>query len=148
MFIAVTDVPEIKGEYKRASVRQVCLMMVSDRLIPLDSANEAVIEEKLCRERRSFLKPLIYDSDLAEYHPNFCLTDTPSGDIYPMEVWGLDQVGYLLHRQEKTVWYNTHYPQSWWGWDAAGDPQRKKITDFPCRAASYAEKYPWPVEEN
>ncbi|MEQ9971401.1 DUF1173 family protein [Pectobacterium carotovorum] len=137
MAIAVTDVP-VEGNYWRAKVRQVCLMMISPRYIPLDSSYEGEVEEKLARERRSFVKPLRYDSAEDEYHPDFCLSDTESADIYPMEVWGMETADYQLHRAQKTDWYNQEYPQSWWGWDVA----QQVVPDFPPRSAYQQGKYP------
>jgi hypothetical protein len=65
--IAVTDVPGAKS----AQVRQLALMMVSDRYIPLDSLNEGAFEQKLFELERSFYKPLRYDSSTHEYLADF-----------------------------------------------------------------------------
>ncbi|MBN3263022.1 DUF1173 family protein [Pectobacterium brasiliense] len=138
--IAVTDVP-VEGSYWRAQVRQVCLMMVSPRYIPLDSSYEGTVEEKLARERRSFVKPLRYDAAEDEYHPDFCLTDVESTDIYPMEVWGMETADYQLHRLQKTAWYNQEYQQYWWGWNVA----TQDVPNLPVKNKSYQDKYP--VEE-
>lgn len=142
MAIAVTDVP-VEDKYWRADVRQVCLMMISQRYIPLDSSYEGMVEEKLARERRSFVKPLRYDSAENEYHPDFCLFDVESADIYPMEVWGMETADYVLHREQKTVWYNQKFPQSWWGWDVA----QPAVPDLPPRSAYQQDKYPLDEEK-
>lgn len=133
MAIAVTDVPHQNEKYQRASVRQVCLMMVSDRWIPLESSYEGAVEKKLFTEGRSFSKPLIYDSAENEYHPDFILTDTQE-DSYPMEVWGRENEEYQAHKIIKTEWYQTEYGDNWWQWDAVSDPDEQRIPDFPARA--------------
>jgi hypothetical protein len=129
--IVVTDEPVIREHSSNAQVRQICLMMVSERLIPLDSAYEGIIEEKLVREGRSFVKPLRYDSAVNEFHPDFCLTDTRSQNVVPLEVWGMATESYVQHRAEKTQWYNTRYPQNWWSWDATVDPAGLNIPALP-----------------
>lgn len=128
--IAVTDVP-VCGTSSNAQVRQVCMMMVSQRFIPLDSSFEGMIEEKLVREDRSFIKPLRYDSALNEFHPDFCLTDTGENSCIPMEVWGMKTETYELHREEKTRWYNERYSRNWWSWDASVDKDGANIPVFP-----------------
>jgi hypothetical protein len=128
--IAVTDVP-VCGTSNKALVRQVCMMMVSKRLIPLDSAYEGMLEEKLVKEDRSFIKPRRYDSALNEFHPDFCLTDTGTQSCISMEVWGMTTETYENHRGEKTFWYNEHYPHNWWSWDASADKDGMNIPAFP-----------------
>lgn len=146
--IAVTDVPVKKiaeksgQEYFSASVRQVVLMMVSERWIPLDSAYEGIIEEKLAKERRQFIKPLIYDSAEDQYHPDFILTDVNGSDFVPLEVWGLDTEDYLQHRAVKEKWYQQEFGDSWWSWDAVRDPRGDEIPTFPQRKEYYESRYP------
>ncbi|MFK3663540.1 DUF1173 family protein [Scandinavium sp. NPDC088450] len=125
--IAVTDVPDDGPQYRRATVRQVCLMMVSDRWIPLDSAFEGEVENKLVAEGRAFIKPLLFDSAEDEYLPDFILSDTANG-CCPMEVWGMETEHYLAHKAGKTAWYDQEYEEDWWGWDAAA---RAAMPDFP-----------------
>lgn len=98
--IAVTDVP-VCGESNNAQVRQVCMMMVSPRFIPLDSSFEGILEDKLVREDRAFIKPLRYDSALNEFHPDFCLTDTGANSSVPMEVWGMKTETYEHTEQRR-----------------------------------------------
>lgn len=133
MAIAVTDVPQETDRHQRAAVRQVCLMMVSDRWIPLESAYEGAVEKKLVAEGRAFSKPLIYDSAENEYHPDFILTDT-CADGCPMEVWGRDSDDYQAHRVIKAEWYQAEHGDNWWQWDAVADPDESRIPAFPPRA--------------
>lgn len=146
--IAVTDVPVKKiaeksgQEYFSASVRQVVLMMVSERWIPLDSSYEGIIEEKLAKERRQFIKPLIYDSAEDQYHPDFILTDVNGSDFVPLEVWGLDTEDYLQHRTVKEQWYQQAFGDTWWSWDAVRHPRSDEIPTFPQRKKHYESKYP------
>lgn len=146
--IAVTDVPEERKSaksnrvYFSACVRQVVLMMVSDRWIPLDSSYEGIIEEKLAKERRQFTKPLIYDSAEDQYHPDFLLTDVNSSDYIPLEVWGRDTEDYLQHRAVKEEWYQQEFGDAWWSWDAVRDPRSEEIPTFPLRKEYYEFRYP------
>ncbi len=146
--IAVTDVPVKKTskksgqEYFSACVRQVVLMMVSERWIPLDSSFEGIIEEKLAKERRQFIKPLIYDSAEDQYHPDFILTDVNGADFVPLEVWGRDTEDYLQHRAVKEKWYQQEFGYSWWSWDAVRDPRGEEIPTFPPRKEHYEVRFP------
>ncbi|EKN5918718.1 TPA: DUF1173 family protein [Yersinia enterocolitica] len=146
--VAVTDVPVKKTseksgrEYFSACVRQVVLMMVSERWIPLDSSFEGIIEEKLAKERRQFIKPLIYDSAKVQYHPDFILTDVNGAVFVPLEVWGRDNEDYLQHRVVKEEWYQQKFGDAWWSWDAVRDPRGEKISTFPLRKEYYESRYP------
>lgn len=102
-------------------VRQAALMTVSPRFIPVDSGHEMKLEGILHASGRKFMKPLRYDAGLADYLPDFYLTDLAAAEdnLFALEVWGMDSDAYRLHRQEKTAWYNTAYtPAGWWSWDA------------------------------
>ena len=115
--IAVTDVPSAKS----AQVRQLALMMVSDRYIPLDSLNEGGVEQKLFELERSFYKPLRYDSSTHEYLADFCLTDVSTDNHLPIpvEIWGMNTPDYQEHRMVKERWYNANYGATGWlSWDA------------------------------
>lgn len=130
--IAVTDVPGNKS----AQVRQVALMMVSDRFIPLDSGYEAMVEEQLISEGRSFIKPLKYDSAEDYFLPDFYLTDVTSNNDqpFPLEVWGMATSDYLEHKKSKTDWYNQNYGKfGWWGWNAASDTAGLAIPSLPAK---------------
>ncbi|TPG61971.1 DUF1173 family protein [Ewingella americana] len=146
--IAVTDVPEERKStksnrvYFSACVRQVVLMMVSERWIPLDSSYEGIIEEKVAKERRQFTKPLIYDSAEDQYHPDFLLTDVNGSDYVPLEVWGRDTEDYLQHRAVKEEWYQQEFDDAWWSWDAVRDPRSEEIPPFPQRKEYYESRYP------
>ncbi|HCB0109347.1 TPA: DUF1173 family protein, partial [Klebsiella pneumoniae] len=115
--IAITDVPGARS----AQVRQLALMMVSDRYIPLDSLNEGAFEQKLYELERSFYKPLRYDSTTHEYLADFCLTDASTENHlpFPVEIWGMNTPNYQEHRMEKERWYNANYGATGWSsWDA------------------------------
>jgi hypothetical protein len=112
-------------------VIDVALMTVSPRFIPLDSSYEGVIEEKLWREKRTFIKPLRYDGE-EQVFPDFMLMDVRECEALPMEVFGMNTPEYLLRKQEKVVHYDKEYgPGRWWHWDAAGDPDGAAIPVFP-----------------
>lgn len=115
--IAVTDVPGAKS----AQVRQLALMMVSDRYIPLDSLNEGEFEQKIYELERSFYKPLRYDSSTHEYLADFCLIDVSTENHlpFPVEIWGMNTSDYQEHRMVKERWYNANYGATGWlSWDA------------------------------
>lgn len=102
-------------------VRQAALMTVSPRFIPVDSGHEMKLEGILHASGRKFIKPLRYDAGLADYLPDFYLTDLAATEdnLFALEVWGMDSDAYRLHRQEKTAWYNAAFtPAGWWSWDA------------------------------
>lgn len=103
--IALTDVPRAKS----AQVRQLAMMMTSERYIPLDSQYEGTMEQKLFELQRSFFKPLRYDSSEMEFHPDFCLLDVQSPNYlpFPIEVWGMKTDAYIAHRRMKERWYNS-----------------------------------------
>ncbi|WP_426449584.1 DUF1173 family protein [Siccibacter colletis] len=130
--IAVTDVPGAKS----AQVRQVALMMVSERFIPLASSYEGLVEERLVHESRSFIKPLKYDSAEDYYLPDFYLTDvtTDNDQPFPLEVWGMDTSDYLQQKCEKSAWYSDNYGKfGWWGWDAVKDSKGIAMPSFPAK---------------
>lgn len=51
------------------------MMLTTDRWIPIDGVHELPLVERLCDERRSFLKPLRYDARNAAAFPNVLLLD-------------------------------------------------------------------------
>lgn len=114
-------------------VIDVALMTVSPRFIPLDSSYEGMIEEKLWKEKRAFIKPLRYDGE-EQVFPDFVLTDVHGCEALPMEVFGMNTTEYLLRKQKKMAHYDKEYgPGRWWQWDAAADPDGSSIPDFPAR---------------
>lgn len=129
MAIAVTDAP-VSGT---AKVRQIALMLVSERFIPCDSSYELRFEKRLAEQQRSFIKPLLYDASEMDYLPDFCLTDiTGEGDFFPIEIWGMNDEDYLQHKKEKTEWYNKKYGHfGWLGWDVIADPDCKYCRTLP-----------------
>ncbi|MEY0536186.1 DUF1173 family protein [Providencia rettgeri] len=118
--------------YSKAEVISMQLMAVTKRYIPIDSALEERLEEKLYDETRCFIKPLRYD--LSEgVLPDFILTDTAS-DNTPMEVFGMDHAKYLERREEKIQFYNEQYGETgWWSWDAT---KQDTIPDLPPKVIS------------
>lgn len=117
----------------RSRVIDVALMTVSPRYIPLDSSYEGMIEEKLWREKRAFIKPLRYDGE-EQVFPDFVLTDVCGSEALPMEVFGMNTPEYLQRKQEKVVHYDREYgPGRWWQWNAASDPEGFAIPEFPAR---------------
>lgn len=68
---AILHVSVWAGTKPYADVNKVALMRVSERLIPLDSGHEATVEQLLYENRRSFYKPLRFDSALDAVFPDF-----------------------------------------------------------------------------
>lgn len=127
------------GTYRQADVIDVALMRVSPRMIPVDSSHEDFIEAKLHAERRVFEKPLRYDSGASAYFPDFWLLDTP--EQLPLEVFGMATPEYLERKARKTEWYNQRFGDSgWWSWDAAADPSRTCVPEFPRAKASFPKE--------
>jgi hypothetical protein len=64
------------------------MMLVSDQYVPLNGAFELPLLEQLQSERRSFIKPLQYDSASVASFANFLLLDAASGQggDYPLHV--------------------------------------------------------------
>lgn len=123
-----------KGKFvpvQEADVIGIALMRVSQRFIPVDSRYEAIIEERLCDQERSFVKPLRYDAD-EDTLPDFILTDTGGERAVPMEVFGMDTDEYNARRDAKTVFYDGKYgPDGWWAWDATPHDAINNIPAFP-----------------
>lgn len=133
--IALTDVPSAKS----AQVRQLAMMMTSERFIPLDSQYEGTMEQKLYELQRSFFKPLRYDSSEMEFHPDFCLLDVQSQNhmSFPIEVWGMKADAYIAHRREKERWYNREFGEKgWWSWDATISDKLAIDSSFPSKKIS------------
>lgn len=133
--IALTDVPSAKS----AQVRQLAMMMTSERFIPLDSQYEGTMEQKLYELQRSFFKPLRYDSSEMEFHPDFSLLDVQSQNHmpFPIEVWGMKTDAYIAHRREKERWYNSEYGEKgWWSWDATINDKLVIDSSFPLKKIS------------
>jgi len=113
---AILHVSVRAGTKPYADVNKVALMRVSERLIPLDSGHEATVEQLLYENRRSFYKPLRFDSALDAVFPDFWLLDMVRD--YPMEVFGMNTPEYLARKVVKVAHYNASYPSGWWQWDA------------------------------
>ncbi|MFV3368855.1 DUF1173 family protein [Pseudomonas sp. NY15435] len=136
--IAIAQLNLKKGRY--ADVLDLALMRVSERMIPLDSGYEAVIEAKLHAEGRAFFKPPRFESE-DEIFPDFWLLDMGRDTQYPLEVFGMNTQAYQLRRQRKIRWYNGQFgPTGWWYWDAFNDSQGKAIPVFPERDIDYRGK--------
>jgi len=69
-------------------IERLTMMLVSDRYIPLEGTYELPLLDKLCRERRSFSKPLKYDSANGAAFANFLLFDVrdDNGRDLPLHV--------------------------------------------------------------
>lgn len=134
MVIALIDTPfkNIKNEYISSKVLQVGLMMVTNNWIPIDSAYEGIVADKLTGENRAYIKPLRYDAAESDVFPDFCLYDTKHADPVPMEVFGLKTEKYLLRKEEKIKIYDTRYTRAgWWFWDAATNHDAEQMPPFP-----------------
>lgn len=114
-----------------AEVIDMALMVISPRFIPLDSGYEAVIEEKLWKEERAFVKPLRYDGE-EDTLPDFILTDTDGEDAVPLEVYGMNTREYTERKQQKQALYAEKYGDGkWWYWDATAPDAVNNIPPFP-----------------
>lgn len=114
--IVQTDVPS----HGQAFVLDVALLRVSDNWIPVCSNIEAMIEEKLVAEGRSFAKPL---NAMGEHRklPSFKLNDVSVGKYLPMVILDRDK------EPRRAEYYGNKYgKESWWSWNGRGD-----IPDFP-----------------
>jgi hypothetical protein len=130
--IALIDTPTKKNEYISSKVLQVGLMMVTSNWIPIDSAYEGVVADKLTKENRAFIKPLRYDAAESEVFPDFCLFDTKNNEPLPMEVFGLKSDEYLRRKAEKIAIYDErHTREGWWFWDAASNDDVDQMPPFP-----------------
>ena len=130
--IAIAQIAPRQGNATTADVVDLALMVVSDRWIPLDSDYEAVIEQRLHDQGRSFDKPLRYDADESEVFPDFWLLDT--GEDIPLEVFGMSTPAYRQRKAIKIAWFNREFGAGgWWSWDAAADPKGKSIPAFPAK---------------
>lgn len=139
--IAETDPPETSFRHVDGrnipsgctTVIDVALMTVSPRFIPLDSAYEGLVEEKLWQEKRAFIKPLRYDGE-EDVFPDFILTDVQGTDALPVEVFGMNSPEYLARKQKKIAHYDREYGTGrWWQWDASADPAGTSPPAFPAR---------------
>lgn len=136
--IAIAQLNLKKGRY--ADVLDLALMRVSERMIPLDSGYEAVIEAKLHAEGRAFFKPPRFEAE-DEIFPDFWMLDMGRDTQYPLEVFGMNTPAYQVRRQRKIRWYNGRFGSAgWWYWDAFNDPQGNAIPAFPERDIDYRGK--------
>lgn len=82
-------------------------------------------------DKRAFIKPLRYDGE-EEVFPDFVLTDMPSVDALPMEVFGMKTTEYMMRKQDKITYYDKEYgPSKWWQWNAEDYPDAQDIPNFP-----------------
>ncbi|QHM73989.1 DUF1173 family protein [Mixta intestinalis] len=139
ILIAESDVPErtfsrVNGKNVpnvSSKVIDVALMTVSPRFIPYDSSYEELIEEKLWKEKRSFIKPLRYDG-LSEVFPDFILNDVPGREAVPLEVFGMETDEYLNRKEIKLAHYRKEYGEgNWWCWNACQPNAADNIPPFP-----------------
>lgn len=136
--IAIAQLNLKRGRY--ADVLDLALMRVSERMIPLDSGYEAVIEAKLHAEGRAFFKPPRFEAE-DEIFPDFWLLDMGRDTQYPLEVFGMNTPAYQIRRQRKIRWYNERFGSAgWWYWDAFNDSQGGAIPPFPEREIDYRGK--------
>lgn len=79
------------------------LMLMSDPWIPLNLSYEEIFEEKLAKDRRHFIKLLIYDSTEDHYHFDFTLTAVNNSDYVLLEIYGRDITNYSQYKEVKTA---------------------------------------------
>jgi hypothetical protein len=113
---------------KRENVFEIdamTMMMVDEHWVPVDSAPERALCEKLVREKRAFIKPLRYEAKQAGGFPNFKLVDV--GD----QAMALDVVSAFANEKERAAKTKAlaERAQEKWVWDTA------KETDIPALPA-------------
>ena len=109
------------------------LMETTTHLVPVASTLERHVADKLVAERRTFIKPLRYDSSRNLVFPDFELLDAGIEHGLPMEVFGRNDEDYALRREEKSRYYSETYGIGrWWAWIAAG-PKATEMPEFPPR---------------
>ena len=110
LLIAVVS-RDVRGRY--LNVEEAALQLVTTGYVPVESAPELQMADRLVACGRSFVKPLRYDGGAV--FPDFVLIDT---ELHiPIEVWGRDDPDYLKRKREK----QDHYAATgtaWIGWDA------------------------------
>ncbi len=95
------------------NVEEAALQLTTTGYVPVESAPELQMADRLVACGRSFVKPLRYDGDAV--FPDFVLIDTEPH--IPIEVWGRHDPDYLRRKREK----QDHYAatgNAWIGWDA------------------------------
>jgi hypothetical protein len=120
-----------KAGRRGASLLDAALMSVSANWIPVESSYEHLVAERLVDEGRSFYKPLRYNQDESEVHPDFVLLDCERGEV-PMEVFGRTDDVYLARKREKEEYYDRRYGvKGWWRWDATAPGAQQSVPAFP-----------------
>lgn len=106
----------------RTAVVAIALMCLTEQWIPVESAYEAQLAQRLVHERRAFNKPLRYDAGREEVFPDFILLDSRDGRQVPMEVFGLTSEAYLARKAQKVDYYDRVFGvRGWWSWDATAE---------------------------
>ena len=107
------------------------LMEVTRDFVPVASALEQRVADRLIAEGRQFEKPLRYDAGQDLVFPDFVLLDTGHARGLPMEVFGRDDEAYRARQAEKERYYQETYGvDGSWQWNAAGSEQGP-IPAFP-----------------
>lgn len=98
------------------------LMAASTQYIPVDSAYEAHLAQKLVEEKRSFSKPLRFSLEDSAL-PDFVLSDT--NPPYVLEVFGMTHSAYLERKAQKLDGYRAEGKPVWvWNADRESQPPR------------------------
>lgn len=131
MAIVQIDVPTLHKSTNKffAPALELGLMAVSDSWIPIDSSYEGLVERKLVREGRSFIKPLRYDANNDIVFPDFILLDLDPA--YPLEVFGMSTPEYLERKAIKIDYYEKNHDKKWWFWDVPSKPSYDSIPELP-----------------
>lgn len=136
--IAQIEVWQKEGWHAAAMV-DASLMGVTAQWIPVESSFEREIANRLVAEGRSFYKPLRFNPDDGEVHPDFVLLDCERGEV-PLEVFGRTDEAYVARKKEKVDHYNRQFgPSGWWAWDATQRDALKKIPPFPAAQSKAAD---------
>lgn len=135
--IAQVEVQEPAGR-QSARLVDAALMSVTAQWIPVESGYEREIANRLVSAGRAFYKPMRYDQNESEVHPDFVLLDCERGEV-PMEVFGRSDEAYLARKREKAAYYDRTFGESgWWCWDATLPRALENIPAFPVAARATA----------
>ncbi|AOO59828.1 hypothetical protein AN237_25055 (plasmid) [Raoultella ornithinolytica] len=134
MCIAIGEPGKFKGkDTSYLKPLQIALMNVDNNWIPADSSYELTMLNYLHNQERAFIKPLRYDASNNDVFPDFCLTDTGSHELFPIEVFGMDTASYLARKAIKESYYNERYGKNGWAsWIAPAGP----LPQLPAKARS------------
>ena len=121
---------------KREQTYQVdtlSMMLTTARYVPIEGVHELALVERLCDERRSFLKPLRYDASSAAMFPNVLLLDALDAHGKPSALHVVSSFADPKERAVKEQVLNA-LGEGAWAWYTD-----REMPEFP-RPARYAKR--------